>query len=532
MMHSPLLQPSNWPYNYNNFIEPSFSETSFLHNNDLDMDILHMVDCSLASPVTSNLTSPVTSSESSDDVFTVTNFPTMGNIASFLFSPDQSSVNLELEEFNPTEFSDVLEWMEESENSFPSQQQSFEQESPKASENSSIMNSPEVSSISIQPSQLVFPNENMEVDNHLTIPPLLKAYSEAIENEQPELAQVISRRVIDKVSLFGTTVERFACYLFQAFETHGDSNYLHQESHKNYEVIFKALYQILPYGKFAHFSANNAILEAIPADTEVVHIIDFDLGEGIQWPPLIEAIGKQVLVKITSIKSTDGETKFEETKKRLSDYTKAFGLNLKVEEMEIEKLVTEVMKMKGIGERKEFFAFNCIAGLPHMGRKTRQQVNEFLWAAKELIGSPFGDSTCGVITFGDGEFYEESVGSYLGFGSFFDMNSAKSHALLESIESHFPCHLREARMAIECLFVAPNLCAQDWFSKWEESKEGLRFSQLGLNGVRLSRENLVEAKELVREGESLYEVKIEGEYSNVMVLEFRGTPLVKISSWR
>ncbi|XP_026440113.1 nodulation-signaling pathway 2 protein-like [Papaver somniferum] len=491
------------------------------------MDIFHMGDCNLTSPATSS------DSESSNDVFTAANYPTMGNIASFLFSPDRTSVNLELEEFNPTEFSDVLEWMEESENSFPSQQHFFEEESPKASENSSIMNSSEVSSISNQPSLLVFPNENMEVDSQLTIPPLLKAYSEAIENEQPELAQVISRRVIDKVSFFGTTVERFAYYLFQAFETHGDSNYLLQESYKNYEVIFKAWYQILPYGKFAHFSANNAILEAIPMDTEVVHIIDFNLGEGIQWPPVIEAIGKQVLVKITSLKSIDGEWRFEETKKRLDDYAKAFGLNLKVKEMELEQLVNEVMKMKEIGEGKEFFAFNCIVGLPHTGRrKPRQQVNEFLWVAKELVRIPFGDSTCGVITFGDGEFYEESVEGCLGFGSFFDMNSAKSHALLESIESHFPCHLREARMAIECLFVAPNLCAQDWFSKWEESREELRFSQLGLNGVRLSRENLVETKELVREGESLYEVKVEGENSNVMVLEFRGTPLVKFSSWR
>ncbi|KAI3971803.1 hypothetical protein MKX01_026491, partial [Papaver californicum] len=160
-MQSQLLQPSNWPYNnYNNFIEPSFSETSFLHDDDSDINILHMGDCNLTSPVTSNLTSLVTSSESSeDDVFAVANFPALGNnSAPFLFSPNQSSVTLELEEFDSMEFSDVLEWME-SENSFPSLDSK---------------NYAEVSLISIQPSLLVFPMENMEVDNQLTIPPLLK----------------------------------------------------------------------------------------------------------------------------------------------------------------------------------------------------------------------------------------------------------------------------------------------------------------------------------------------------------------------
>ncbi|KAI3994317.1 hypothetical protein MKX01_012574 [Papaver californicum] len=95
------------------------------------MNILHMGDYNLTSPVTSNLTSLVTSSKYSDDeIFAVTNFPTIGNIVSFLFSPDQSSVILELEEFESMEFSDVLEWME-SENSFPSLEQFCEEESPK-----------------------------------------------------------------------------------------------------------------------------------------------------------------------------------------------------------------------------------------------------------------------------------------------------------------------------------------------------------------------------------------------------------------
>jgi hypothetical protein len=48
--------------------------------------------------------------------------------------------------------------------------------------------------------------------------------------------------------------------------------------------------------------------------------------------------------------------------------------------------------------------------------------------------------------------------------------------------------------------------------------------------MRLSNESLLEAKEMVREGEAPYAVRIEGENYNEMVWEFRGTQLIKFSA--
>lgn len=48
-------------------------------------------------------------------------------------------------------------------------------------------------------------------------------------------------------------------------------------------------YESCPYLKFAHFTANQAILEKF-ATAERVHVIDFGLNQGLQWPALFHAL--------------------------------------------------------------------------------------------------------------------------------------------------------------------------------------------------------------------------------------------------
>uniref|UniRef100_A0ACD6AG98 Uncharacterized protein n=1 Tax=Avena sativa TaxID=4498 RepID=A0ACD6AG98_AVESA len=49
--------------------------------------------------------------------------------------------------------------------------------------------------------------------------------------------------------------------------------------------------QIAPFLRFAHLTANQAILEAVEGARRV-HILDLDAAHGVQWPPLLQAIAE------------------------------------------------------------------------------------------------------------------------------------------------------------------------------------------------------------------------------------------------
>ncbi|MBA0697967.1 hypothetical protein Goari_021482 [Gossypium aridum] len=355
--------------------------------------------------------------------------------------------------------------------------------------------------------------EAMEIDNQLPLFHLLKAHGDATEKNQTDLAEVILRCVSEKGNPVGETLERIAFNLSQDIQNQ-NHHYLMQESSKNFEVAFRTFYQIFPYGRFAHFAANSAILEAIPNDAEQLHIVDFDLGVGIQWPSLIEAIAghwQHKTLRLTSIKWGDDHSpwRFQHTRRLLCDHARSCGLNFKVEEMGIHDLVNEFMAMKKQG-----------GGI-----------------AKQLLTS-CGDNARttkrGIITLGEGDACEKlKDGTGSSFGAYFNAQLMHYQAIMESMESNMAKYLVQARLAMECLFVGPNICAQAWFQKWKEMNETCYF-QTGttLEGLKVSRGRVMEAKEIVKERENSYEVSIGGDSGNELTLDWRGITLVKVSSWR
>ncbi|CAN4115875.1 unnamed protein product [Withania somnifera] len=406
--------------------------------------------------------------------------------------------------------------------------------------------SPSLSGVSSEPSMaipstnsatsLVLPGNSREMDIQMILHHLLAAYGEAMENGHKELAEVIIRSIEGKLDPLGEPLERVASSLFKQIED--QESYLRHESSKIIEAAFNVFYQIFPLGKFAHFAANSAIIESVPDDADTVHIVDFDMGEGIQWPPIIEAMGqRRKALRFTSLKKTEEEStsdrwRFEETKRRLLDYANPFGLKLLVEEMTVEELKSELRRVKRSGKRSEWLVFNCMFKLPHMGkRRCRIHALEFLKLAKELL-LVNSSTERGLITFGDGEAMDNCQNTNNTFSVFFKKNLVYYQSIFESLELYFPAYLAQARLAMESLFLAPQVCSFSWFQNWEEMRSvSDSCAEIGLQGKRVSKDNLLQAKELVNERETPFKVRIEEEIQHEMVLEWKGASLVKVSTW-
>ncbi|GMN51957.1 hypothetical protein TIFTF001_021094 [Ficus carica] len=95
---------------------------------------------------------------------------------------------------------------------------------------------------------------------------------------------------------------------------------------------FINLYRVSPYYQFAHFTANQAIIEAFEKEEEwnnrALHVIDFDISYGFQWPSLIQSLsekatgGNRISLRITGFGRSPEE--LQETENRLGSFSKGF----------------------------------------------------------------------------------------------------------------------------------------------------------------------------------------------------------------
>ncbi|XP_020591261.1 nodulation-signaling pathway 2 protein-like, partial [Phalaenopsis equestris] len=135
-------------------------------------------------------------------------------------------------------------------------------------------------------------------DKGLRLVHLLMAAAEALTgaNKCGDLARVILIRLRELLSHGGATnIERLAEHFTDALQRLLDGVGRHDDLPPNPgEVIeaFQLLQDMSPYVKFGHFTANQAILEAVAGERRV-HIVDYDIMEGVQWASLIQAMVSQ-----------------------------------------------------------------------------------------------------------------------------------------------------------------------------------------------------------------------------------------------
>lgn len=168
---------------------------------------------------------------------------------------------------------------------------------------------------------------------------LLLITATAINDDSVNLALENLNELFKTVSLNGDSVQRVVAYFAD-----GLAAKLLTKKSPFYEMIMKKptseeafsafidLYRVSPYYQFAHFTANQVIIEAFEKEEEknnrALHVIDFDVSYGFQWPSLIQSLSEKatsanrISLRITGFGRSLDELR--ETENRLVSFSKGF----------------------------------------------------------------------------------------------------------------------------------------------------------------------------------------------------------------
>lgn len=192
---------------------------------------------------------------------------------------------------------------------------------------------------------------------------LLLQCAEYVATDHLREASTLLSEISEICSPFGSSPERVVAYFAQALQTRVISSYLSNActplSEKSITVvqsqkIFAALQtfnSVSPLIKFSHFTANQAIFQALDGE-DSVHIIDLDVMQGLQWPALFHILASRPR-KLRSIRITgfgSSSDLLASTGRRLADFASA--LNLPFQFHPIEGKIGNLIDPSQLGTRQ------------------------------------------------------------------------------------------------------------------------------------------------------------------------------------
>ncbi|KAG0485275.1 hypothetical protein HPP92_009354 [Vanilla planifolia] len=132
--------------------------------------------------------------------------------------------------------------------------------------------------------------DTQEVGIHLVH--ALMACAEMVQEENYRTAGILVKQILVLASSQGGAMRKVAEYFAEALARR--IYRLHPLRDRSLDSAFSDalqmhFYESCPYLKFAHFTANQAILEAFTGCRRL-HVIDFSLNQGMQWPALMQAL--------------------------------------------------------------------------------------------------------------------------------------------------------------------------------------------------------------------------------------------------
>lgn len=167
---------------------------------------------------------------------------------------------------------------------------------------------------------------------------LLLQCAECVAMDHLDNASELLPEIAELSTPFGSSPERVGAYFAHALQARVISSCLGTYSPLTMKTltvsqsqrIFGALQSynsISPLVKFSHFTANQAIFQALDGE-ERVHVIDLDIMQGLQWPGLFHILASRSK-KIRSMRVTgfgSSSELLESTGRRLADFATSLGL--------------------------------------------------------------------------------------------------------------------------------------------------------------------------------------------------------------
>ncbi|KAG1334684.1 Nodulation-signaling pathway 2 protein [Cocos nucifera] len=383
-------------------------------------------------------------------------------------------------------------------------------------------------------------------DKGLRLVHLLMAAAEALAGPHMsrELARVILVRLKELVSPAGgaagwgggTNMERLAAYFTDALQGLLDGSSAgacsrQSASHRDDQTgdvlaAFQMLQDMSPYAKFGHFTANQAILEAVAGDRRV-HIVDYDIAEGVQWASLMQALVSQKdgppppHLRITAVTRGGGGTRaVQETGRRLSAFAASLGQPFSFGQCRLD--ADERFRPAGVKVVKgEAVVVNCVLQPPHAATATSR-------GAESVASFLSGAATLGarVVAVVEEEGVEEEgdfVGRFMG-------ELHRYSAVWDSLEAGFPLQGR-ARGLVERVILGPMIAGavRRAYRAAGEGGWGEWMARMGFGRVGISCFNHCQARLLLGLFNDGYRVEDDG--PNKLVLGWKSRRLTSASIW-
>lgn len=298
-------------------------------------------------------------------------------------------------------------------------------------------------------------------------------------------------------------------------------------------LCYKTLNDACPYSKFAHLTANQAILEATGAATKI-HIVDFGIVQGIQWAALLQALatrpeGKPSRIRISGVPSPflgpEPAASLAATSARLRDFAKLLGVDF--EFVPLLRPVDELDQSDFLIEPDEVVAVNFMLQLYHLLGDSDEPVRRVLRLAKSLHPA--------VVTLGE---YEVSL-NRAGFVDRFANALSYYRLVFESLDVAMARDSQERVMMERCMFgerirraVGPGEGADRTDRMAGSSEWQTLMEWCGFEPVRLSNYAMSQADLLLWNYDSKYKYSLVELQPAFLSLAWEKRPLLTVSAWR